>query len=270
MEEGGSMKIRFEPYKLKSKGCRAVADHLGVLRTTPRQVRRHGDFDVIINWGSSQRRFPNARYINDPEAVAHASDKKASFESFTGHNVPCPDWTDDEAVASEWRQDGVVVVARTLLRANQGRGIVLSSSENGIPLPHAPLYTKYIKKADEYRVHVMAGQVIDVAQKKKKREVDNEDVDYQIRSYDNGWVFCRDGVDCPDPVRDAALAAVSALNLDFGAVDVGWNLRRGAAFVFEVNTAPGVEGTTLERYNEGLRALLPALRSGRFEQRRAQ
>jgi hypothetical protein len=81
MEEGGSMKIRFEPYKLKSKGCRAVADHLGVLRTTPRQVRRHGDFDVIINWGSSQRRFPNARYINDPEAVAHASDKKASFES---------------------------------------------------------------------------------------------------------------------------------------------------------------------------------------------
>jgi glutathione synthase/RimK-type ligase-like ATP-grasp enzyme len=270
MEEGGSMKIRFEPYKLKSKSCRAIADHLGVLRTTPRQVRRHGDFDVIINWGSSQRRFPNARYINDPEAVEHASDKKASFKAFTCTGVPCPDWTTDAAVASQWREDGLVIVARVLLRANQGRGIVISSIENGIPLPAAPLYTVYNKKAEEYRVHVMAGEVIDVAQKKKKREVDNEEVDYQIRSYDNGWVFCRDGVDCPQPVRDAAVAAVSCLGLDFGAVDVGWNLKRESAFVFEVNTAPGIEGTTLERYNEGLRALLPTLRTGRYAKRRAE
>src|SRR5210317_1636351 len=96
MEEGDIMKIRFEPYKLKSRSCRAIADRLGVLRTTPRQVRKHGDFDVIINWGNSERRFPNARYINDPEAVAHACDKRASFSIFTQTGVPCPEWSTDK------------------------------------------------------------------------------------------------------------------------------------------------------------------------------
>ena len=47
-----------------------------------------------------------------------------------------------------------------------------------------------------------------------------------------------------------ATAAVEALCLDFGAVDVVWNATKNKAFVLEVNTAPGVEGTTLEEYKE--------------------
>lgn len=262
------MKIRFEPYKLRSRSCRAIADHLGVLRTTPRQVRRHGTFDTIINWGSTERRFPNARYINDPEAVAHACDKRATLSLFTQTGVPCPDWTDSKAVASEWWDSGDVVVARTLLRANSGRGVVLCSRESGTRLPNAPLYTKYVKKADEYRVHVVAGRCIDVAQKRKRREVDNERVNYQIRNACNGWVFCRDEVDCPDSVVDSAIAAVGSLGLDFGAADVGYNHHTGNPCVYEVNTAPGVEGSTLDAYKDALLEMLPPLRYGRFLQRR--
>ena len=262
------MKIRFEPYKLRSQGCRAIADHIGVLRTTPRQVRKHGDFDVIINWGNSQRRFPNARYINDPEAVVHACDKIASLRIFAYTGVPHPDFTTDRAVASQWWEDGLGVVARTLLRAHSGRGIVLCSREDGKELPRAPLYTKYIKKAEEYRVHVMAGKVIDVAQKRKRREVDNDEVNYQIRNARNGWVYCRDDVECPNTVLAAAVDAVRSLGLDFGAVDVGYNVKRNEPCVYEVNTAPGVEGTTLDRYKEGFAELLPSLRGGRYRYRR--
>lgn len=263
------MTIRFEPYKLKSKGCRAIADHLGVLRTTPRQVAKHGTFDTIINWGNTERRFPNARYINDPEAVAHAVSKTASYAIFAQQrDVPHPDFTTDRDVAQSWLDDGIWVVARTLLRANSGRGIVLCTDAENTPLPRAPLYTKYVKKADEYRVHVVAGQVVDVAQKKKRREVDNDDVDYQIRNACKGWVFCREAVVAPDCVRDAAVAAVRALGLDFGAADVGYNAKRDEACVYEVNTAPGVEGTTLERYKEALVGLLPQLNTGAYRRRR--
>lgn len=263
------MKIRFEPYKLKSRSCRAIADHLGVLRTTPRQVRKHGEFDIIINWGATQRRFPNARYINDPEAVVHACDKEATLRILTACAVPCPDWTTVQDDAEAWWESGDTVVARKYTRAHSGRGIVLSSQALHTPVPRAPLYTRYIKKADEYRVHVVAGQVIDVAQKRKRREVDNDDVNYQIRNAGNGWVYCRDGVDAPAAVLDAGRAAVSALGLDFGAADVGWNAHKQEPCVYEVNTAPGLEGSTLDKYRQGIMELLPALKSGRYATRRA-
>lgn len=262
------MKIRLDPYKPRSKSGRAMAQRLGVLRTTQRQIAKHGTFDYIINWGSTERRFPNARYINDPDAVAHACDKKASLSIFTQAGVPCPDWTTDKGVAQTWLESGHTVVSRLLLRANSGRGIVLVDSGGGEEIPDAPLYTKYVKKADEYRVHVFRGTVIDVAQKKKRQEVANERVNYQVRAARNGWVFCRDGVIAPDCVRDAAVMAVSALGLDFGAVDVGYNQKRGEATVFEANTAPGVEGTTLTRYFNAFYYAIPQLQGGRHATRR--
>jgi len=47
-----------------------------------------------------------------------------------------------------------------------------------------------------------------------------------------------------------ALAAVSALGLDFGAVDIIYNEHENQYYVLEVNTAPGLEGTTVEKYAE--------------------
>ena len=51
------MKIRIEPYKRWSGGAKALGERCGILRATPRQVERHGDFDVVINWGNSEKRF---------------------------------------------------------------------------------------------------------------------------------------------------------------------------------------------------------------------
>ena len=55
----------------------------------------------------------------------------------------------------------------------------------------------------------------------------------------------------PDPVRDTiAVNAVKALGLDFGAVDIIYNEKENQYYVLEVNTAPGLEGTTLIKYAE--------------------
>jgi glutathione synthase/RimK-type ligase-like ATP-grasp enzyme len=39
-----------------------------------------------------------------------------------------------------------------------------------------------------------------------------------------------------------------ASGLDFGAVDVIWNERQQRAYVLEINSAPGLEGTTIDDY----------------------
>lgn len=132
-----------------------------------------------------------------------------------------------------------------------------------------PLYTKYIKKSREFRVHIFRGRVIDVQEKRKRQEVPNDEVNYLIRNSHNGWVFCRDGVDCPDSILDLSIRAVSTLGLDFGAADIGWNDHYGRGYIFEVNTAPGLEGTTLDKYYEAICEVLPQVTHGRYRERRA-
>jgi len=131
-----------------------------------------------------------------------------------------------------------------MLRASAGRGIVVC--EPGDDIPPAPLYTRYVPKYDEYRVHIWRGEVLDIQQKRRRNG--EQGIDSRIRNTPNGWVFCREGVECPEVVIEQARAAIKSLNLDFGAADIGYTRRNSRATVYEVNTAPGIEGTTLRKY----------------------
>jgi len=262
------MKIRIEPYKTWSGGAKRLGRRAGILRATPRQIKRHGDFDTIINWGRSERRF-NGNYINEPEAVGNASDKSVAVGLFKQNKVPTPEFTSDAEEVRLWlTKNGWDVLARTLTRASGGRGIQLLRAEENPKVPKAPLYTQYVKKTDEYRVHVWQGEVIDVQQKRRNKAIPDERVNWQIRNHDNGFIYARGDVDCPKCVTDSAIRAVSALVLDFGAVDLGYNVKAGECTVYEVNTAPGLEGSTLDRYYSALLTTFPQLATGMYARRR--
>lgn len=261
------MKIRIEPYKTWSGGARRLGQRAGILRATPQQVREHGDFDLVINWGRTERRF-NGDYLNEPEKVRNASDKLACCKIFKEHKVPTPEFTESKGHAQRWLNDGTTVVARKMLRASGGRGIVLCTPEGDTQLPAAPLYTKYIKKSDEYRIHVFDGRVIDSQQKRRNTDVPDDQVDWQIRNHDRGFIFARSDVSPPICVTDAAILAVSACGLDLGAVDIGYNRKRDKCRVYEVNTAPGLEGSTLDSYYTALVERYSGLRSGAYARRR--
>jgi len=141
------------------------------------------------------------------------------------------------------------VVCRTILNGHSGAGIVIATNEE--ELVDAPLYVEYIPKKEEYRVHIFKGEVLHCQRKARKLEHPADKVNWQIRNHANGFIFeIKEPEDVPEMCIEQALLAVQAVGLDFGAVDVIWNEKQQKAYVLEINTAPGLEGSTLDKYVE--------------------
>lgn len=245
-------RLRIQPYKMGSLSARVLRDAMGTKLIRIRNTRfRPRPDDTVINWGSGRQLFHNRNYYNLPSAVLLACDKLTSFQVLSAAGVNVPQFTTFKWTAQAWLDDGATIVARKLLRGSGGSGIVVV--EPGGELPQAPLYTKYVPKYDEYRVHVMNGQIIDIQQKRRRNGVETNS---QIRNESKGWVFCRQNVECPDVVIEEGIRAVAALGLDFGGCDIGFTRRGSIATTYEVNTAPGIEASTLAAYRSNLYALV--------------
>lgn len=252
------------PYKNGSRSGAALANALGV-----RQIRLAGSTiqrqrpKKIINWGNSGRNLPpqglgsQHTVINSLTAVAAAANKLNTFNLLYSAYVRIPEYTTEYETAYNWMDEdsNVRVVERHQLTGHSGAGIVIAEAIDALS-DSAHLYVKYVKKQDEYRVHIMAGEVIDVQRKARRSDVPDEEVNWQVRNRQNGFCYMRENVNPDADVIEQSLNAIEALGLDFGAVDVIWNAHQGKAYVLEVNTACGLEGTTLERYKVAFQELL--------------
>lgn len=109
-----------------------------------------------------------------------------------------------------------------MLSGHSGRGIVIANNRGD--LVPAPLYV-YIKKLHEFRIHVgvRGGESIIIAEQRKGNLPWCRPTNTQIRNHDNGYIYVREGFETPVQVIEQAKAAIQALGLDFGAVDVIWN-----------------------------------------------
>ena len=104
------------------------------------------------------------------------------------------------------------------------------------------------KHKHEYRVHVFKDKVIDVQQKRKRIGA----IGNGVRNHANGWIYARAEIAPSEELLSSARRAVNLLGLDFGAVDIGHRLIDNKLFVFEINTAPGITGTTLDNYAKAI------------------
>lgn len=271
------MNIFLLPYKKGSAGSRLLSEALGIRRIKLEKSRFQPTANkVILNWGNTTaevNRSGTSTWINPPEAVANAIDKIKCLRQLRAANVPCVDMVHESEYAAEWLTAGDAVVARTKVSGSGGEGIFiiegnteLSWDDNYKRLrqfmreqreqtgDRVQFFTKYFKAKDEYRVHVFDNNVIDIQQKRKRS--DAEEVNFMVRNHDNGFVFCRENVELPAGCAEIAVNAVNALGLDFGAVDLRYNAKQKRCAVLEVNTAPGLEGTTLEIYVNAVRELI--------------
>jgi glutathione synthase/RimK-type ligase-like ATP-grasp enzyme len=247
------------PYKMGSRSAKMLALEVGKqLGLKVRRVRPNGKYrpkhrSLILNYGSSSGPLWEQRgtWVNQPRACAASGNKLSAFQVFRQCGLAIPDFTTERRVADGWLGEGSTVVCRTTLTGHSGRGIVLADTLER--MVNAPLYTRYKKKRKEFRVHVFKDKVIDVAEKRRvKAERRDDKYDGYIRNHANGWVFCRNDVVRPADLDGLALAACRALGLDFGAVDIIWNERENKCYLLEVNTAPGLTGTTLANYTNAI------------------
>lgn len=247
------MSIKVFPYRAGSRGAKAFADAVGgrvLLRKGSKYRYREGD--LVINWGASDCPFHGRGVANQPDAIEPASNKLKCFNLMkdAGVSVP-PFWTRKEDIPN----DAFPIMCRTKLQAHSGEGIVVA--ERREQLVNAPLYTQYIKKKHEYRVHCLRkpgkGTSIITAQRKAKKN-GVADADFMVRNLANGFVYVMEGK-TPACVGNEAIKALESTGLAFGAVDVIYNEHQEKAFVLEINTAPGLEDRTAEAYAKAFKEL---------------
>jgi glutathione synthase/RimK-type ligase-like ATP-grasp enzyme len=241
------MKTRLVPYSKVSKGAKdlseALTARLGyyVFRGEPRKNK------INIGWGTREV-GPGRKWLNHPDYIKNARNKIRAFALWKNKGVAHVPHTTSKENAQKWASEGYKVVART---ADQQAGSGITVVEAYGIVPDMPLYTKYIPKKREFRVHVFQGKVILVQEKRRKKGVS---ADYTVRSNHRGWVFCIQDIKEPKELRNLGVAAVSALGLDFGAVDIIYNEKQDKLYALEVNTAPGIEkdSTCMEAYTNAI------------------
>jgi carbamoylphosphate synthase large subunit len=244
-----------------------LAQALDIRVYTPRIKCRNSNRS-IINYGCSYIPWlsPNQVIYNKPEAIIKACNKIATFAQLTQSEVPIPHWTHLKIAAELWFEvPKAIVFCRTIINGSKGKGIVVARKIE--ELVDAPLYTLYIPKNEEYRVHVAFNKAIHIQKKLKltPQELENRgitDTNPLVRNSSNGYVFSsnltfeyeEDGSYTDTKyfwLTEYAIKAVRSLGLDFGAVDliVG---KDGKCYVLEVNTAPALEEPTLSKYKNAI------------------
>jgi hypothetical protein len=247
-------KLWFYPYDMASMSVRGLVDELPariIRRVNSAYIPRAGD--IVVNWGCRATVFPV--HLNHVDKVSIATSKTKTFEHLQNAGVSVPKWTRDKERAKEWLQEGHVV-ARDLDSGSKGKGITVYRKGTAEIKEDHKFYVKYFRKEREFRIHVFQGKIIFRQEKLKTKGLKH--VDRYVRSHNRGWCFAfKHFGDSPVPAicDGEAIKAVESIGLDFGAVDIGWN-RDGGCAVFEVNTAPGIENSSLQAYVESFKGLL--------------
>jgi hypothetical protein len=263
-------RFRVLPYSPYSNSARLLAEALGGKRIKLESSRyQYREGDVVINWGNSSL-AEIGTLNNDTNNLTICSNKLLFFQHNEGQDWLPEFWTNPEEIPD----NAFPIVCRTTLTGHSGHGIVISDTRDD--LVPCQLYVKYVPKKEEYRIHVGRNpefnhwgrtcpincsggcstcapdehdipETVIIAIQQKKRRLDYDEPNWKVRNHANGFVYAREGVDPPAGVLGVAMDCLLRSGLDFGAVDVGYHPEYGPR-VYEINTAPGLEGQTLDDY----------------------
>jgi hypothetical protein len=180
-------------------------------------------------------------------------DKLYQYNWFKEQGLSALEFTTDPSVACEWVNQDFTVFGRRYLNSSCGKGIVIFEGENNATNGNntCPVYTKYKKKKREFRVHVFKDKVVAVVEKKLRSNWDGPR-DAKVRNLANGYVFVQNVQNEPNGLRELAIAAASVSPSDFRGVDIGYNEKNNDLFVIEVNSAPGIQGSNVQAYVQGI------------------
>lgn len=218
---------------------------------------RHSKADTIpegadlIRWGSAAAVNQPARQHNSRASLSRYKNRLQHLETMRDGEVPLPPFG---TYPGEFMDAEGDILARDFAHGRQnshGRGITIYSYNN--VLPGHDMYMALMPKDRQFRVHVMLTG--EETQNTRTRELvpsgpnPEQQRSVPVWNLATGFTYRVVQGERPKGVIPAAVRAVRALGLDFGAVDVIWSEEYGAS-VLEVNSAPGLGEATLEWYAE--------------------
>lgn len=228
------MKLRLVCTNLKSRSAKEVAK--GLTKKVKYRVFRS--------------LYPKMKRVNIK--YGGLVDKVTQYEWFKSQSLPALDFTTSQSEAKTWANEKQAVFCRTLTKSSEGKGIAVATSPEEVV--YAPVYTKYKKKKTEFRVHLFRHVVVAVLEKRIKTGWLGEK-NTQIRNTKNGYVFCQQNVKEPEGIRELAIKASYVTSSDFAGVDIGYNEKKNELFIIEVNSAPGITGSNVEKYTNTILTL---------------
>lgn len=221
--------------------------------------------DFIVGWGSGHRpdwKIGKVRYINKYDAICQSVDKRLSFKNFVDYKVPIPPFTLKASEANKWLAEGLVVLSRTEIEGMKGQGIEINHPDIDDVVKPAPLYTQFIRKDREIRLHVFKDKVI-FGQEKILRQPSQTIKKLVLRegsAWDFEWLGPDERKALGTLTLDAAVSAIRANGLDFGAVDL-LITKDKQPFVLETNTCPELGRDGAARYANAIIAEEKATRA---------
>ncbi len=238
-------------YDLSCESYGKLRDSLGATGIKPEGSNyRFRDGDIVCNWGLyGERNYPVV--MNQFASVKNSSLKMEMYERFREAGISHPHVILSQREAIQRLASGQTIYARGTDRGCRGDGITVC--HKGDSLPYSKYYTVGFPTHREFRIYVAYGQVFDIREKVKPRDVD---VDPEIRANDDWLYSIREPAHVPSALLSNAIAACGACGLDFVGVDIALD-REDNVTVFEVNTAPWLGKLTARKLADIIKRRFP-------------
>jgi len=256
-------------------------------KTKPTNVK------TVIGWGTKVDKntmfAKDIKIINHPNSILLNRNKPEALKILKNKDIPIAKFMSIGQVI----ESDLPVIGRTNWHQG-GKGfwicptmdLVSNAIDEG-----AKYFQKFIEIKDEYRLHVFNDEIIYSVKKikrnnmaeafiiqnkekiesiaaKNNRTLEKNTVDYVlkqmakehktadmiVRSNTRGWKFSR-VTNITLSLKDAAIKAVKALELNFAAVDCCIDVK-GNVYIIELNSGPGLKGSTLDTYIETFKKVL--------------
>ena len=187
---------------------------------------------LVVNWGSHGTPAGPGLVVLNSRLIP---DKLAELQRLSEGGIRVPRFRTGRPETAGW-------LARTL-HHQEARDLLAG-------LTVGDYWTEYTPTTHEFRVHIFDQRVIRVGLKVPRTANPHP----RFRSWNAGWKFSY-GTDCQalvtNPIRQLGRDVLRTVGYDFGAVDIGVD-PAGHSLVFEVNSAPGIEGGTVRAYADAI------------------
>lgn len=196
----------------------------------------------VIRYGNSFGKFSTDTTFNSPEFISLVSNKKVFSDFLLESGIYAPKFTRETPTPEDFP-----IVIRQYMNACKGKGIIICKDMSEYLKHRGNFWTRFVPVSTEFGVHVLGGSPVKIF---KKKLIEGEEVEeFPIRTSEKyHFSLVTDSEKFPK-LREIISRISNTVGVkNFYRLDIGWDNKRKEYFVFEANSAPGLNELTGQLY----------------------